>query len=69
MNYEIPKFACPQNIRRNQNIKILKELNELEERLLSLRLPFLQIRELEKKHRGQQLGLTGGVINVPIDTS
>ena len=69
LNDEIPKFASPQNIRRNQNMKILKELNELEERLLSLRLPFLQIRELGKKHRGQQLGLTGGVINVPTDTS
>ena len=69
LNDEIPKFASPQNIRQNQNIKILKELNSLEERLLSLRLPFLQIRELGKKHRGQQLGLTGGVINVPIDTS
>jgi hypothetical protein len=47
----------------------MKQLNELEERLIALRLPFLQIRELGHKYRGQQMGLTGGVINVPTDTS
>ena len=66
---EIPKFACPQRIRRNKHIGIVKQLNELEERLVSPRLPFLQIRELGQKYRGQQMGLTGGVINVPTDMS
>jgi hypothetical protein len=47
----------------------VKELYELEERLIALRLPFLQIRELGKRYRKPQLGLNGGVINVPVDTS
>ena len=46
---EIPKFACPQHIRRNKCIDIVKQLNQLEEILVSPRLPFLQIRELGKK--------------------
>ena len=45
---QIPKFACPQHIRTNKCIDIVKKLNELEERLVSPRLPFLQIRELDE---------------------
>ena len=37
------KFAVPEQIRRNKRILIVKELYELEERLIALRLPFLQI--------------------------
>ena len=66
---EIPKFACTQHIRRNKCIHIVKQLNELEERLLSPRLPFLQMRELGRKYRGKQMGLIGGVINVPANMS
>ena len=36
--------------------------------MVALRLPFLQIRELGRKYQKGQLGLTGGVINVPADT-
>ena len=40
------------------------DLLELEERLISLRIPFMQIRELP---RGGQYSLKGNVINVPVD--
>ena len=40
------------------------DLHELEERLISLRIPFMQIRELP---RGGQYSLKGNVINVPVD--
>ncbi|CAC5363291.1 unnamed protein product [Mytilus coruscus] len=43
-----------------------KELNlyPLEERLLSLRIPFMQIRQLP---RGGQLSVKGNVVNVPVE--
>ena len=41
----------------------LKDLTELEERLISPRLPFMQIRELGID---KQYGLRGNVVNVPI---
>ena len=40
------------------------DLHQLEERLVSLRIPFMQIRELP---RGRQYSLKGNVINVPVD--
>ena len=40
------------------------ELHQLEERLIALRIPFMQIRELP---RGGQYSLKGNVINVPVD--
>ena len=40
------------------------DLHQLEERLVSLRTPFMQIRELP---RGGQYSLKGNVINVPVD--
>ena len=39
-------------------------LHQLEKRLISLRIPFMQIRELP---RGGQYCLKGNVINVPVD--
>ena len=39
-------------------------LHQLEERLIALRIPFMQIRELP---RGGQNSLKGNVINVPVD--
>ena len=39
-------------------------LHQLEERLIALRIPFMQIRELP---RGGQFSLKGNVINVPVD--
>ena len=40
------------------------DLHQLEERLIALRIPFMQIRELP---RGGQYSLKGNVINVPAD--
>ena len=39
-------------------------LHQLEERLIALRIPFMQIREIP---RGGQYSLKGNVINVPVD--
>ena len=39
-------------------------LHQLEERLIALRIPFMQIGELP---RGRQYSLKGNVINVPVD--
>ena len=39
-------------------------LSNLEERLISLRIPFMQIRALA---RGAQFSLKGSVVNVPAD--
>ena len=63
------KFTVEKKFKRNKPIRIVKELNELEERLIALRLSFLQIRELGQRFKKPQLGLTGGVINVPTDVS
>ena len=40
------------------------DLHQLEERLIALRIPFMQIRELP---RGGRYSLKGNVINVPVD--
>jgi hypothetical protein len=40
------------------------EFYQLEERLIALRIPFMQIRELP---RGSQLSIEGSVVNVPTD--
>ena len=40
------------------------DLHQLEERLIALRIPFMQIRKLP---RGGQYSLEGNVINVPVD--
>ena len=40
------------------------DLHQLEERLIALRIPFMQIRELP---RGGQYSLKGNVINVAVD--
>jgi hypothetical protein len=40
------------------------ELFALEERLIALRIPFMQMRELP---RGRQLSVKGNVVNVPVD--
>ena len=41
-------------------------LTPLEERLISRRIPFMQIRELP---RGGQLSIHGNVVNVPADVN
>ena len=40
------------------------DLHQLEERLIALRIPFMQIKELP---RGSQYSLKGNFINVPVD--
>lgn len=44
----------------------LQELTQLEQLLISPRIPFMQIRELP---RGGQMGLKGNVVNVPADVN
>ncbi len=39
-------------------------LHQLEERLIALRIPFMQIRKLP---RGGQISITGNIVNVPAD--
>ena len=53
-NDNVPKFAVPHHIRKNKSISILEKITELEERLISLRLPFLQIRELGLRYQKPQ---------------
>ena len=45
---------------------VLKDLTPLEERLISPRIPFMQVRELP---RGGQLSIHGNVVNVPADVN
>ncbi|KAE8747057.1 hypothetical protein FOCC_FOCC006195 [Frankliniella occidentalis] len=52
--------TCANNIKKDE----LKGLSNLEERLVSARIPFMQIRELGYQ---KQLGLRGNCVNVPID--
>ena len=44
--------------------EVLKNLMSLEERLISPRIPFMQVRELPS---GGQLSIHGNVVNVPAD--
>ena len=52
-----------------KRIHIVKELYELEEKLIASILLFLQIRKLRKRYRKPQLGFIVGIINVHVDTS
>ena len=45
---------------------VLKDLTPLEERLVSPRIPFMQMRELPS---GDQLSIHGNVVNVPADVN
>ena len=45
---------------------VLKNLTQLEERLVSPRIPFMQVRELPS---GGQLSIHGNVVNVPADVN
>lgn len=42
------------------------DLTNLEERLVSPRLPFMQLRELP---RGGQVSIRGNIVNVPADVN
>ena len=60
---KIPKLSVTNGMKRPIKPPELN-LHQLEERLIALRIPFMQIRELP---RGGQYSLKGNVINVPVD--
>jgi hypothetical protein len=61
-NGELPQFATPGQIRCNPPPPDVSALTELEERLVSLRIAFVEIRAWG--YTGAQMGLTGSIINV-----
>jgi hypothetical protein len=63
-NGKLPQFATPDQIRCNTPLPDVSALTELEERLVSLRIAFAQIRPWGYKR--PQMGLTGSIINVPV---
>ena len=62
-NGKVPKLSVANGMKWPEKPKEL-HLHQLEERLIALRIPFMQIRELP---RGGQYSLKGNVINVPVD--
>ena len=62
-NGKVPKLSVANGMKWPEKPPEL-DLHQLEERLISLRIPFMQIRELP---RGGQYSLKGNVINVPVD--
>ena len=62
-NSNIPKLPVVNGMKWPEKPREL-DLHQLEERLIALRIPFMQIRELP---RGGQYSLKGKVINVPVD--
>ena len=60
---KVPKLSLANGMKwPNRPLEL--DLHQLEERLIALRIPFMQIRELP---RGGQYSLKGNVINVPVD--
>ena len=62
-NINVPKLSEVNGMKWPEKPQEL-DLHQLEERLIALRIPFMQIRELP---RGGQYSLKGNVINVPVD--
>ncbi|GIY86284.1 ATP-dependent DNA helicase [Caerostris darwini] len=60
----VPNLAASYGFRYPEQPYCLSELNDLEERLVALRIPFMQIRELG---RDRQYGIKGSVTNIPND--
>ncbi|GIY01978.1 ATP-dependent DNA helicase [Caerostris darwini] len=60
----VPNLAANYGFRYPEQPSCLFELNDLEERPVALRIPFMQIRELG---RDRQYGIKGSVKNVPDD--
>ncbi|GIY70051.1 hypothetical protein CDAR_488861 [Caerostris darwini] len=60
----VPNLAENYGFRYPEQPSCLSELKDLEERLVALRIPFMQIRELG---RDRQYGIKGSVTNVPND--
>ena len=62
-NSKVPKLSVVNGMKLPEKPREL-DLHQLEERLIALRIPFMQIRDLP---RGGQYSLKGNVINVPVD--
>ena len=60
---KVPKLSVRNGMKWPDKPKEL-DLFPLEERLIALRIPFMQMRELP---RGRQLSVKGNVVNVPVD--
>ncbi|KAJ8050238.1 hypothetical protein HOLleu_03361 [Holothuria leucospilota] len=59
----------PLGLDNNMSLPVIPQqlqLHSLEERLVALRTPFMQIRELP---RGRQLNMQGNIVNVAADVS
>ena len=63
-NGKLPQFAVSEQIRCNTPLHTVETLSELEERLVSLRIAFAQIRKWGYKR--SQMGLVGSIINVHV---
>ena len=63
---KIPPCSVGNGLRFPKIPKELQGLTKLEERLISPRIPFMQIKELP---RGGQLAVHGNVVNVPADVN
>lgn len=65
-NSEVPPSSIGNNMSFPDVPDELKNLTQLEQLLISPRIPFMKIRELP---RGGQLGIKGNVVNVPADVN
>ena len=62
---KLPVFSKANNMTFPEKPELLN-LTSLEERMISSRIPFMQLRELP---RGGQLSIHGNVVNVPADVN
>ncbi|CAB4039633.1 Hypothetical predicted protein, partial [Paramuricea clavata] len=63
---KVPSCAKANKMTFPEKPEVLKNLTPLEERLISPRIPFMQVRELPS---GGQLSIHGNVVNVPADVN
>ena len=63
---KLPSCAKANKMAFPEKPDVLKDLTPLEERLISPRIPFMQVRELPS---GGQLSIHGNVVNVPADVN
>ena len=63
---KLPTCAKANKMSFPEKPDVLKDLTPLEERLISPRIPFMQVRELPS---GGQLSIHGNVVNVPADVN
>ena len=63
---KLPTCAKANKMTFPEKLDVLKDLTPLEERLISPRIPFMQVRELPS---GGQLSIHGNVVNVPANVN